>query len=143
MLKTIFRWGAIGLFSAAIASTPMQALAQTTNNPAIEKKQTTEKKEPSAKKKQGAGPFHGKLASVDKVAKTVTVGQRTFQVTSATKISKGGKPATLDDGVVGDEIGGYFKTGEDGKLNATSLRFGPKPAAGTEEKKKEPSKSAS
>jgi hypothetical protein len=70
------------------------------------------------------------------------VGKRTFQITSETKIKKGGKPATLDDGVVGEDVGGYYHNGEDGKLNAVSVRFGPKPSAATDEKKKDPEKAA-
>jgi hypothetical protein len=76
------------------------------------------------------------------VAKTITVGKRTFQITSATKLKKGDKPATLDDGIVGEEVGGYYKTGEDGKLNATSIRFGPKPGGAGTEKKHDADKAA-
>ena len=135
MLKSILRFSALGFLCAGITALPGLALAQTTNKPPVEKKASSEKKE--GKKKHGAGPFHGSLASVDKVAKTITVGKRTFQITSETKIKKAGKPATLDDGVVGEDVGGYFKTTEDGKLMATSVRFGPKPEAATDEKKKD------
>ena len=78
--------------------------------------------------KSGVLPFHGKLKAVDTVADTISVGTRTFQITSETIIMKNGKPATLADGVVGDETGGAYKKTDDGKLVVTKLRFGPKPA---------------
>jgi hypothetical protein len=78
-----------------------------------------------AKKKVGH-PFRGKLAAVDKVAKTIKVGESIYQITSQTKISKAGKPATLEDGVVGEPVTGFVKTTDDGKMAATSVRFGGK-----------------
>jgi len=141
MMKSVFRLGIIALAITAIAGLPLQVAAQTTttNKPPVEKKATSDKKEST---KKGTGPFHGTLGAVDKVAKTITVGKRTFQITSGTKINKGGKPATLEDGVVGEEVAGYFKTAEDGKLNATSVRFGAKPGATTGEKKADAAKAA-
>lgn len=78
-------------------------------------------------------PFHGKIGSLDKSAKTLKVGERTFQVTSTTKIVKAGKPATLDDATIGEEVGGAYLQGEGGKLELMSLRIGAKPEK--EEKK--------
>lgn len=74
-------------------------------------------------------PFRGKLVSIDKMAKTITVGERVFQITSQTRLAKAGKPCALDDAVVGDEVGGAYKTAADGKLEALSVRFGAKPEA--------------
>lgn len=71
-------------------------------------------------------PFTGKLTAVDKQAKTITVGERVFQITSETRITKSGKPATLEDGVVGEEAAGSYKTGEGGKLEVGTVRFGAK-----------------
>ena len=99
-----------------------------------EKKETPESKDKAASKK--AHPFNGKLASVDKVAKTITIGKSTYQMTSETIITKAGKPATLEDGVIGEEASGYAKPGENGKMNMTKLRFGPKAEEKTAEKKK-------
>ncbi len=147
MLRTILKTGALSLLVAAIAGVPLQLLAQTTNKAAadkkagVEKKAAPDKKEPAAKK-ASAHPFHGKLAGVDMVAKTIKLGKSTYQVTSETKITKDGKPATLADGVVGEEVGGYAKPLEDGKMVATSLRFGPKPESGAEKKKEPSEKSA-
>ncbi|MBI3415519.1 MAG: hypothetical protein HY043_09395 [Verrucomicrobia bacterium] len=70
---------------------------------------------------------------MDKTAKTITIeGKdkgRTIHVTSATKIRKAGKPATFDDATAGEEVGGLAKKAPDGKLEAVSLRVGPKPEA--------------
>jgi hypothetical protein len=117
------------LFSAALS---LQAQAQT-NKPASDKKSSSSS---STEKKKSAGPFHGKLGAVDKAAKTVTVGKRTFQVTPDTKIIKNDKPATLNDGVLDDVVSGYFKTGSDGKLKLTTLRFGPKTETSAKSTKK-------
>jgi hypothetical protein len=66
----------------------------------------------------------------------LTVGERTFEITSDTKISKDGQPAILSDGVVGEKVGGAYKKSDDGKLAATTIHFGDK-------KKKETSESSS
>ena len=127
MIKAILKLTAVGMLAAAIAGLPLQARAQSTNK--------AEKKESAEKKTQTAGPFHGKLASVDKSAKTITVGKRTFHITSETKILKSGKPAVLEDVVVGEEISGGFKTSADGKLVATKVNIGPKGEEKAEKKK--------
>ena len=136
MMKSILRIGALGLLAAAIAGTPAQLLAQTTNNPTATKKATVTKKD-AATKSKAAHPFHGKLAAVDKIAKTIKVGESVYQVTSATKITKDGKPATLEDGVVGEPVSGYVKPTEDGKMPATTLHFGAKADDKGGSKKKE------
>lgn len=71
-------------------------------------------------------PFTGKLTAVDKQAKTITVGERVFQITSETRISKAGKPAILEDGVVGEEVAGAYRSAAGDKLEATTVRFGAK-----------------
>jgi hypothetical protein len=75
-----------------------------------------------------AVPFRGKIAAVDKAAKTVKVGERTFHVTSETRIVKAGKPATLDDATVGEDVGGAYRESEDKKMNLVTLRVGAAPA---------------
>jgi len=135
MIKSVIRIGAAGLLAAAIAALPVQVLAQSTNKPAGEKKASAAKKESAAKKKS-AHPFHGKLAEVDKVAKTIKVGESVYQITSQTKITKDGKPATLEEGVVGEPVTGYAKPTEDGKMAATTVRFGGKGQEKGGEKKK-------
>jgi len=85
---------------------------------------------------EGAVPFRGKIAAVDKSAMTFTVGERVFHVTSETKITRSGKPATLADAVVGDAVAGNYLKGDDGKLTAKMVRFGPKPNEGEKVQKK-------
>ena len=67
------------------------------------------------------------------VNKTVLVEEkdagRVFQITSQTRISKAGKPATLDDGVPGEEVAGSAREAADGKREALSVRFRPKASA--------------
>ena len=60
---------------------------------------------------------------MDKTAKTIKVGESVYQITSETKITKDGKPATLEDGVVGEPVSGYAKPTEDGKMAATTVHF--------------------
>jgi len=117
--------GALALLAAAIAGLPVWLEAQTNQNPGALDQAAGEKKEAPAKKR-AAGPFRGKLAAVDKAARTITVGKRTFRITSETKIFKGGAPATIEDAVVGERVTGGFRTAEGGRLNATKVTFGPK-----------------
>jgi len=65
---------------------------------------------------------------VDKVARTITVGKRVFQVASDTKIFTAEKtPALFDDAVVAEHITGSYTKADDGKLLAKSIYFGAKP----------------
>src|SRR5438874_12589595 len=102
---SILKFGLMTLMATAVPVLPAQS--QTTNHPASTKKATAEKAD-TAKK---GHPFHGKLAAVDKVAKTISIGKSTYYITSDTKIKKADKPATLEDGVVGEDVGGYAKPG--------------------------------
>jgi hypothetical protein len=120
MTKSFLKLALLGLLAAAVAGLPFGARAADTNAPAAEKKA-------SQTKKSSTLPVHGKLKALDKTAKTISIGEQTIQITSATLISKGGKPATLEDGVVGEEVSAVYKKSEDGKLTATTVRFGPKP----------------
>ncbi|MCX8155335.1 MAG: hypothetical protein N3J91_02580 [Verrucomicrobiae bacterium] len=83
-------------------------------------------------------PFVGVVQKVDVQAGTVTLngkeGGRVFYVTSETRITKNGQPATLKDARVGEEAAGTF-TDKEGRRYAVSLRLGPKPEATTTPKK--------
>ena len=143
MLKSILKLGVATLLAAAVAGAPAQLLAQNTNKPAAQKKTAAAKKDTAAKKEAGAKPksphpFHGNLAEVDQVAKTIKLGKSVYQITSETKITKNGKPATLGDGVVGEPVSGYAIPAEDGKMAAKTVSFGPKSEekAGEKPKKK-------
>ena len=94
--------------------------------------------EKSDKKAPRHVPFHGKVDTLDKSAGTLKVGERTFHVTPGTKITKAGKPASFEETVIGEEVGGAFQQHESGRLELTSLRIGPKPAKeGKPEEKKD------
>src|SRR5438552_9142035 len=75
-------------------------------------------------------PFRGKVGAVDKTAKTVTLEgkekSRTFQITSATKITQDGKPAVIDDIIVGQTVGGSAKQTAAGKWEVVTLNIGAK-----------------
>jgi hypothetical protein len=135
MQKTFLRIFLAASLVSAVGALPLSINAQTTNKATVEKKSAAKKDAPE--KKQTAGPFRGKLATLDKSAKTFTVGKRTFHISSDTKILKHGKAATVEDGVVGEEVSGYFKTSDDGKLTATKVTFGPKVDTKTAAKQKE------
>jgi hypothetical protein len=117
MNKLILKAGFAGLLAVALAGTPFALRAQTNAAaPATPKKATNR-----------LLPFHGKLKAIDNSAKTISIGNETFQITSATKITKLAKPAMLEEGAVGDEVAGSYRKEADGKLIVISLRFGPKP----------------
>jgi hypothetical protein len=86
------------------------------------------KKNSQAAKSVSSLPFHGKLDSVDQAAKSIKVGDRTFQVMTTTKITKdGAQPGTLGDAKVGEAVAGAFHQGDGGQYQLVSLRLGPKP----------------
>ena len=135
MRNSILKFGLITLLAAAVAGLPIQLAAQpATNKPAATKKPAAEKTDATAKK---AHPFHGKLAAVDKVARTITLGKSTYYITSETKFKKADKAATLDDGVVGEDVSGYAKPGDGGKMVAATVTFGPKVGGKTTTRKSE------
>jgi len=137
MLNRILKAGVFALLTAAVTGLPASSRAQTNSGAAALTNAAGEKPQAPARKRT-AGPFHGKLAAVDAVNKTITVGKRTFQITYDTKIFKGGIPATLDDAVVGETVSGGFKTAPGGKLNATKVTLGAKPKGNGAAKKASP-----
>lgn len=72
-------------------------------------------------------PFSGKLTAVDLSAKAFSVEisgkQYVIYVTTTTKITRGGKPATLKSGRIGDYVAGFEKIVQ-GKSVAISVGFG-------------------
>jgi len=68
----------------------------------------------------------GKVSNLDTNAMTLTVGKRTFEITSETRISKGGNPAILSDIAVDDKVSIAYKKA-DGKLNAVTIKDSVKP----------------
>ena len=102
----------------------LSALANFPSAAADEKPAAAENETPKAR----VIPFRGKIAAIDKQAKTLKVGERVFQITPETRIMKTGKPANLDDAIVGEEVGGQYRSTQSGKLEALSVRLGAKPA---------------
>jgi len=136
MRKTILKITALNLLAAAIVAAPTLSRAQdamSTNAPATPEQKS---EAPVKHKKHDHSVFNGKLSAIDTNAMTFTVGTKTFEITSETKITKDGQPATLSDGVVGEMVGGAYKKSEDGKLNATTVHFGAKPEGEKKKKKK-------
>lgn len=122
--------GLLGAVLIAASATVSAQDAASSNAPAG----SEQKAEPHHKhKKSDVIPFHGKLSAVDDKAMTLKIGERTIEITSETKITKDGKPATLADGVVGEPVRGAYKKGAEGKLTAISIHFGEK----SESKKRE------
>lgn len=130
MTKTIAKLAFIGVLTGLIAGAPLRVLAE--DKPAAERKVP-----PKGERKGGVTPFVGKVTAVDKAAKTIKVGERTFQITSESKITKADKPATLDDAVVGDAVRGAFRKTDDGKMAAITIRLGAKPEGEAGARKKE------
>lgn len=122
MKMNVLKIAVIGLLAAAIAAVPTRTLAQERKD-----KPTAEKKDaPKGGKRHNTPPINGKLAALDKQAKTITIGQTTIQITAETKIMKAGKEATLDDAVVGEPAMAVGKKDEKGKFVSKLVRFGPK-----------------
>jgi hypothetical protein len=133
------------LCAAALFAVPALSRAQDTTNapaaaPAAEPAAAPAAPQtPPVKKKHSVTssstlPFNGTLTSMDTNAMTMTVGKRTFNMTSETIITKDGNPAVLEDGVVGGKVRGAYKKDAEGKLDATTVRFG----GAAQDKKKAP-----
>ena len=129
ILSTMKRLLGLAAVTAAMIALPLLSYA-------AEKPAETPGK---AEKKAKALPFNGKVGAVDKNAKTVTLEgkekSRVFQITSETKIHKEKKPATLDDVMVGDHVGGSYRENAEGKMEVVTLNTGlPQTKSKTKEK---------
>jgi hypothetical protein len=130
---------ALAVFSALLVTSPLAACAQTasaTNKPAAtstnvdETKPAKEKSSDSkGKKKKSYVPFKGDVSAVDKSAKTFTIGERVFQMTSETKVETADKkPAMFDSVTIGQHVTGSYQKGPHNELIAHSLYLGEKAA---------------
>jgi hypothetical protein len=117
-MKKLSRVLSIGLMALAIAGLQLNLQAQQSEGSAAKE---------TAAKADRAIPFHGTLKAVDKGAGTVTVGGRTFQLTTDTKYLQG----SLEEAKVGEKVGGSYRKSEDGTLRVNSIRFGEKPEKST------------
>ena len=136
-MTTLLKVGRLVLLLAGLCCVSPATWAQNTNAPSSSSGQlgsTNAGVKPG--KKSVAGPFHGKLLALDKNAKTITVGKRTFLITSDTRIKKAGRPATFAEGVIGEPVSGYVKPAQDGKWIAVSVNFGPKSSENASASKK-------
>ncbi|HSY74340.1 MAG TPA: hypothetical protein VK810_02630 [Dongiaceae bacterium] len=134
----------ISLFAAAIAVAPALSRAQDmTNQPPSAAPAAPAQVEPAPvvapptteipvtnapakpKKMRTSLVASGKVLNVDTNAMTLTVGKHTFEITSDTRITKGGQPAILSDIAVDDKVGVSYKKAGD-KLNAMSVSDGKK-----------------
>ena len=121
MKNYITKFTALSLLATAMVVVPVVAQAQDSNTNASSNQPATPKQ-----KKHNAIPFRGKVEAVDTNAMTLKVGNRTFQVSSETKIFREGHAATLSEGVVGEPVRGTYKKSEGGRLDALSVYFGAK-----------------
>lgn len=128
-MKKYLKLSVLILAAIALAALPLHAADKP------EKPEKPKKEDGAPANPNRAIPFRGKLAS--KTDSSITVGARTFEITSETKMMKDGKAATLADAVVGDVVGGSYHD-KDGKLVAKMVRFGPKPEGDGEKKEKKP-----
>lgn len=132
MKRTIQKITSLAIFAAAIVGTPALSRAGDTNTPAAIA--------PTATPDQsGPTKFYGTVSAVDTNAMTFTVSDQTYTVTGESRLTKGGKAATLADAVVGEPARGSYTKGKDGKLDVTKVSFGKKAGgkAGGGKKKKD------
>lgn len=114
MKSNLLKTACYAFVAAALVACPALALAaDATNAPAAQ----------PAPPKIHPLPFHGKVVAVDTHAMTFGIGSQTFVVTSATKITKAGKPAVFADITVGENVTGSYKKDDAGKLNTASVRI--------------------
>jgi hypothetical protein len=107
----------LGLVAAILAAMPATGrAADATNAPAAT----------MPKVKKNGVSFHGKVTAVDTNAMTLTIATQTFNLTSETRVTKDGRPATLSEISVGESVRGTFKTDAAGKLTATAINAGAK-----------------
>lgn len=133
-MKTRVSYLAALIAGVLFAAAPFQTTAQENKE-----KPKTEGKKEGEKPKRETYPYQGKVKSSDKTAMTVTLEgkekERIISVTSETKITKEGKPATFGDITVGENVRGQVKKTADGKESATSVFIGPAPEKKGGEKK--------
>ena len=135
MKKQAIKIALFSLVAAALVTVPFTSRAE-------DKPKTNAAPEHAAPaaKKNARLPFHGNVAAVDTAAMTLTVGTLVLNVTSETKISKEGKPATLSELTVGESVGGSYKKDEAGKLTAAIIHTTEKAPKKEKPTKPEPAK---
>ena len=82
----------------------------------------------AAKPKLPAGmPIYGKVGAIDKGAGTITLQStqkvRIFYVTPQTRVHRDGRPAKLDEVMIGQWIGGYARPDAEGRSTLSTLNL--------------------
>jgi hypothetical protein len=110
------------LIAASVIAVPVWLHAQDASSTAPSSSDTT----PAPKHNKHGAPFRGTVDGVDTNAMTLTVGSRTFQVTSSTKIQNNGQPGILADATNGEAVTGYYRPDPDNTntLDAVTVHLG-------------------
>jgi hypothetical protein len=113
------------LIAASVIAVPVWLHAQDASSTPPSSSSSSDTTPPPAHHKHGL-PFRGTVDGVDTNAMTLTVGSRTFQITSTTKISSNGQPGVLADAIVGEPVTGYYRADTDNTntLDAVTLHLG-------------------
>src|SRR5262245_11642313 len=95
--------------------------------------------EPPAQQEKGgiSQPFNGKVEAVDPTANTFTIGGLLFRVITDTKLMKEGKPITLTDIKVGDQVNGTSRKASGSEAEALTVTVNP---AGENKEQSQPPK---
>jgi hypothetical protein len=122
------------LIAASVIAVPVWLHAQdaSSSTTASSSSDTT----PATPKHKHGAPFRGTVDGVDTNAMTLTVGSRTFQITSTTKIANNGQPGVLSDATVGEPVTGYYRPDPDNTntLDAVSVHLGKSKGSGKKHK---------
>jgi ribosomal protein S1 len=68
--------------------------------------------------------FSGRVSQIDTAAKTVTIGDRTYQVLATSRLMRDSKPVAINDIKVGQHISGYYKTSTENKMEVLTADIG-------------------
>ena len=130
-------WGG-GLLAATIAVASHLCAAEPTETttpkpPGVSETRASADDTSGVKKTARANryPIRGRLKAIDVNTRKLTLsgsGQnRVFATDTETTFTRNGKPAKLEDGVPGEDVGGLAEKQPDGTVLAVKVRFGPKP----------------
>jgi len=146
LLTTLFAIGLAGAVLPGYAQTPADPAGPGTAAPKAEPSAPKKKAKSEDGTKKHEMPFRGTIESVNQVEKTITVKgkdkEHVLQITSQSKLSKEGKPATLADAVVGENLAGFARETAAGKIEVVSVRFNTKAPGQSKPKKAKAAKEA-
>lgn len=123
-------WKAVGVLCAcAFAVLPLQAADPTSSPVPPGPKRTVTMKQRAAKPPTNANrplPFRGTIKTVNKAAKSFTIGERAFLVVEASKLNKQKKALEFGDLAAGDWVTGTYRKATNGTLVVNTLYHGGK-----------------